>query len=136
MLDGEAVTVPAWDIWAVVAGHELAADDEILERFVHEVTEVDGAVGVGGTVVEDEFFASLTGRLHRVVETGFGLVIGGECVPSFEGCWFVLDQIGLHWEGSLGEVEGFFVVGLVGFGVWCVGHFLSIRGAEEARVFV
>lgn len=68
MFDGEAVAVPAGDVGAVVSSHELAPDDEVLERFVHEVTEVDGAVGVGGAVVEDEFFAAFTGRLHRVVE--------------------------------------------------------------------
>jgi len=41
VLDGEAVAVPTWDIGAVVSGHELASDDEVLERFVHEVSEVD-----------------------------------------------------------------------------------------------
>lgn len=53
----------------------------------------------------------------------FGIDI--EIIPAFEGCWFVLDQVGLHGEAGLGEIEGFFEVGLVG-GVCCasvvVGH--------------
>ena len=94
MLDGEAVAVPAGDVGAVVSCHELAPDDEVLECFVHEVTEVDGAVGVGGTVVEDECFASFTGGLHRVVEA----LLVSQRVPSLEGCRLVLHEVGLHGE--------------------------------------
>lgn len=115
VLDGEAVAVPAWYVGAVVSGHELAADDEVLERFVHEVSEVDRAVGVGGAVVEDESLASLGGFLHCVVEA----LLVGEGVPAFERGGLVLDKVRLHGEGGLGEVEGLFVVR---FGC-CVGHF-------------
>lgn len=120
----------------MVAGHELGSDDEVLECFVHEVTEVDGAVGVGGAVVEDEFFAALGGGLHGVVEALVVGAIGFECVPAFEGCWFVLDEVGLHGEGGLWEIECFFVVWRVGLLVCGVGHFWGIRGAAWSGVIV
>ena len=52
-LDGEAVAVPAGDVGGVEAGHGLGLDHEVLDALVECVAEVDGAVGVGGAVVED-----------------------------------------------------------------------------------
>ena len=56
-LDGEAVAVPAGDVGGVEAGHGLGFDDEVLDALVERVAEVDGAVGVGGAVVEDVLWA-------------------------------------------------------------------------------
>ncbi len=52
-LNGQAVAVPAGNVGGVEAGHGLGFDDEVLERLVECVAEMDGSVGVGRTVVED-----------------------------------------------------------------------------------
>ena len=52
-LDRQTVAIPAGDVWRIEAGHRLAFDDEVLQRFVERVPEMDVAVGVWRAVVQD-----------------------------------------------------------------------------------
>ena len=52
-LDGQAVAVVAGDVGRVKAGHGLRLDDEVFKALVQGVAKVDGAVGVGRSVVEE-----------------------------------------------------------------------------------
>ena len=54
MLDGQTVTVPTWDIVAALALHDRRTHDEILENLVEQVPDMNRAVGIGRSVVEDE----------------------------------------------------------------------------------
>ena len=69
-LDGKAVAVPAGDVRGVEAGHGLGFDDEVFEGLVERVAEVNGAVGVGGAVVEDVARATGGGGADLGVEIG------------------------------------------------------------------
>ena len=71
-LDRQAVAVPARDVRRVETGHAAAFDDEILQDLVERVPDMNVAVGVGRSVVEDEFwraappFAQLTVEVDGV----------------------------------------------------------------------
>ena len=64
-LDGQAVTVPAGNVRGVESGHGPGLDDEVLEGLVERVAEVDCAVGVGRSVVQDVTRA-LPARARRI----------------------------------------------------------------------
>ena len=61
---------------------------------------MDGAVGVGGAVVEDVLRAAGAGLADLAVEVG-GL-------PPGKAGGLVLREVGLHGKGGLGQVEGGF----------------------------
>src|SRR5207245_1141585 len=54
VFDGKAMAVPAWDVRRVETGHGFRLDDEVFDDFVEGGAEVDAAVRVGRTVMEDE----------------------------------------------------------------------------------
>jgi hypothetical protein len=54
VLDGHAVIVPAGHIGRAVAAHAVGAHHDVLERFVERVPDVDVAVGVGRSVVQNK----------------------------------------------------------------------------------
>ena len=94
--DGEAVAVPARHIGGLEAAHPLALEDDVLEDLVEGVADVDMAVGVGGTVVEDVF---------RLFLAGFDqLFIEGHLLPLSEDFQLLLGQIGLHGEVGYRQV--------------------------------
>jgi hypothetical protein len=94
-----ASAVPAGDVRDVEALHGLAADDHVLQALVHEVPEMDAAVGVGGAVVEDPL--ALGGVLAEVAEA----VVDADGLPALEAGGLVLHEVGLHGEGRLRQVE-------------------------------
>lgn len=96
-LDGQTVTIPAWNISSLVSLHVLGLDDEVLQDLVHGRAQVEMAVGIRGPVVEDESRASLPGVKDLFVE----LVL----VPFVQDLRFLLDERCLHREGSPGEVQ-------------------------------
>ena len=102
VFDGQAVAVPAGGVGAVVAGHGLAAHDQVFEHLVEQVAQVDVAVGIGRAVVEDVRALGVILRAQGVVDPELG--------PALVAGRLVLHQVGLHGEGGLGQVEGLFVV--------------------------
>ena len=52
-LDGQAVAIPSRDVRRVESRHGLGFDDEILQALVQRMSEVNGAVGIGRTVVQN-----------------------------------------------------------------------------------
>ena len=92
-LDGQAVAVEAGNVGGVEAGHGLRLDDEVFQTLVEGVAEVNGAVGVGRSVVE---------QIGRAAGAGFAqLLVEAERGPLFEPKRLILRQIGLHREGGL-----------------------------------
>jgi hypothetical protein len=113
VLDGQAVAVPAGDVRSLVALHGAEAEDDVLEGFVDEVTDVDVAVGEGGAVVEDPL---ALGGVGAGDEEALVEVL---LLPLLQARGLVLDELGLHREGRLGEVERILVAFLffrLGFG--------------------
>ena len=95
-LDRQAVAVPAGDVVDVMAEQEAAADDEVLERLVQGVADVDVAVGVGRAVVQDE--------LGTILANFAQLLVQANAVPALQDLRFALWQAGLHWEGGVRKV--------------------------------
>jgi predicted Fe-Mo cluster-binding NifX family protein len=59
------------------------------------VTQVQRAVGVGRTVMENVGGAALAGLAQLGIKVQFG--------PPSEPKRLILGQIGLHWKGGLGQ---------------------------------
>ena len=95
--DWETVTVPAGDVGCVEAGHGFGFDNEVLDALVKGVAEVDRSVGVGWAIVEDVLCGSGAG--------GADLGIQVLLLPDGQAFGLVFGQIGLHGEGSCGQVK-------------------------------
>ncbi len=112
------MAVPAGDVVDVIAEQEAAADDEILQRLVEGVADVDVAVGVGRAVVQD-----VEGRALGLTLFAQG---GIEVAPLLDDRRFLLRQAAAHGEGRLGQEDGFAIVA-AGGGVAGVSHEVSFR---------
>ena len=91
--DGQSVRIPARHVRHVVAAHRLVLDDEILQRLVERVGDVDRPVGVGRPVVEHEGTAVLVALQHFFVNP--------VPFPELDRFRFFLRQAGAH--GKLGH---------------------------------
>ena len=91
--DGQSVRIPARHVRHVVAAHRLVLDDEILQRLVERVADVDRPVGVGRPVVEHEGTAVLVALQHFFVNP--------VPFPELDRFRFFLRQAGAH--GKLGH---------------------------------
>src|ERR1017187_1595930 len=89
-LDGQAVAIVAGDVGSIEPGHGFRLDDEILKALVERVPEVNGPVGVGRAVVKQIDRTALASLAEHVMEAKRG--------PPSQSNWFILRQIGLHWE--------------------------------------
>ena len=97
-LDGQAVAVPAGHVGRVVARHRPAAHHDVLEDLVEGGAEVDVAVRVGRTVVEDEGGPPLARGADLGVEP-----VG---LPLLQAARLGLGQVGFHGELGTREIEG------------------------------
>ena len=101
--DGKAVAVPAGDVIGIPAQHLLRAHDDVLEDLVERVADMQMPVGVGRTVVEDEFFLPLGGLAVQGLDV--------HVLPPGEDFGLKLRQTGLHGKAGLGQEHRRFVIG-------------------------
>ena len=89
LLDRQPVAVPAGHVGRVLAEHRPGADDDVLERLVDGVADVDVAVGVRRPVVEDELLAAGAGSRtcsYRPLASQRAAIAGSFCgSPAFIG---------------------------------------------------
>ena len=104
--DRQAMAVPARDVVAVLAQHLLGAAHQILEDLVEGVADMEVAVGVGWTVVQDEFRPPLALGAQPVVEAHLG--------PPLQQLRLLLGQAGAHGKVGLGQENAGFIVGCHG----------------------
>ena len=97
-LDGQAVAVPAGDVGRVEARHGFGLDDEILEYLVESGAQVNGAVGVGGTVVQDIGGPAGAGGADLAVEVLLR--------PGGEHFGLGHREVGLHGKVRARQVDG------------------------------
>ena len=102
-LDRQAVAIPAWDVGRVEAHHVVGLDDQVLENLVERVADVDIAVGVRRTIVQQEPLRALAGLANLSVQV--------HLVPAGDGLGFGRLQVRLHREGRPRQVTGLFPVG-------------------------
>lgn len=94
------MSVVARHVGAVVPAEGFVLHHEIFERLIECGSDVDGAVGVGGAVVEEEFRASPAGILDEVIDFDF--------FPMFLDLRFQDRKVGAHRDGEIRvwEIEG------------------------------
>jgi hypothetical protein len=68
VLDGHTMIVPAGHIGCAVAPHRIGAHDDVLQHLVERVPHVDIAVGVRGSVVQDEIALRCRFLQHALIE--------------------------------------------------------------------
>jgi len=100
VLDGQAVAVPAGDVGAVKTRHGPALDHEVLEDLVQCRAQVDVAVGVGRTVVQDVGLAAGAAFQDALVDAGI--------LPFFQHLGLFLAELGLHGKVGARQVQRIF----------------------------
>ena len=119
-LNRQAVTVPAGNVIGILAQHLLRPVDHVLEDLVQRVTDVQMAVGVGRTVVENELRQAARGITLTVVEV--------HRLPPTEQVGLAPRQIRLHREVGARKNYGCFIVHVpiihvrLAFGIGCGGR--------------
>jgi hypothetical protein len=93
VLDGHAVIVPAGHERRAVAAHAVGAHNDVLERLVERVPDVDVAVGVGRSVVQDEVAVGRGLGEHLAVQVN----LAPEGLPAR----FLFGQVRPHRDGLL-----------------------------------
>ena len=102
MLDGQAVTVPAGHINAVEARHILGLDHHILDNLVECRPQMDVAVGIGGTIMQDIDFPSFRNIADLLINVYF--------LPHFQHLRFFFREIGSHGKVGFRKIQTVFVV--------------------------
>ena len=111
--DRQSVAIPARNVIGVPARHLLRAHHQVLQDLVECRADMDIAIGIGRTVMEDEEVTAFrilpqTGKeIHRL--------------PALEDVRLLLRQARLHREAGLGQEQGFAIVAHRIFGL--VVHF-------------
>ncbi len=96
--DRQAVAVPARHIRRVLAEHLLGAVDHILEDLVERGAEMNVAVGVGRSVVQNKFLAPARRLAQPAIEVHF--------LPAREDQRLAVWQVPPHREPSPGQKDG------------------------------
>ena len=116
----QTVTIPARHVVRIHALELARLDDHVLEHLVDGVADVDLAIGVGRTVVQNEPFLAFAGFAQLFVELAV--------VPLLDPPGFALGQVATHRKRGIWQVEGFAVIGFL------VGHDAgeSVQTAKRA----
>ena len=116
----QTVAVPARNVVRIHALELTRLDDHVLEHLVDGVADVDLAIGVGRTVVQNEPFLAFAGFAQLFIESAV--------VPLLDPPGLAPGQVATHRERGIWQVEGFAVIGFL------VGHDAgeSVQTAKRA----
>ncbi len=101
-LDRQSVTVPTRHIGSIVAVQCACLDDDVLQDLVHRVPDMDLAVGVRRTVVQDEFRSPGPCRPNLSID-----ILG---LPARQHLGLARGQVRLHGKSGLGKVQRVLVI--------------------------
>ena len=87
------MAVVSGDVGSVKAGHGFGFDDKVLKTFVERVAQVNGAIGVRRTIVEQVGGTAAASLAQLFIEAERG--------PARQPKRFILGQIGLHRKGGM-----------------------------------
>ncbi|SLM48254.1 protein of unknown function [Nitrospira japonica] len=110
MLDRQTMAIPTRHIRHVKARHGFRLDDDVLENLVQGVADMNSAVGIRRTVVEDVAGPPLPGLLDLFVQAFL--------FPPSQQFGFPLRQVRLHGKIGFGQIKRCFVVHR--FGLLCL----------------
>src|SRR6185369_6521334 len=88
--DRQAVAVPARNVEGVLARHLLRAVDHVLQDLVQRVADMDVAVRIRGTVMQDELLAALRGLAQLLPQV--------HLLPGRNDLLLALRQVAAHRE--------------------------------------
>ena len=60
MLDWQTMRIPTWDITRIVTGHSLVFHDDVLQRFVEGMTNVQFTVRIWRAIMQNEWLCVFT----------------------------------------------------------------------------
>ena len=100
--DREPVTVPAGDVVGIVSQHLLGARHHVLQDLVERVPDMDVAVRIRRTVVQDEFGSAARSCAQARIEA--------ELLPARENLRLLLRQPSAHGKVGFGEKKSLAVV--------------------------
>ena len=115
VLNGLTMAVPSRDVGGLIALHGLIAVDDVLRDLVHGMTDVNRAVCIRRSIVQDELLVSLVLFQNLLID----LVV----LPVLETLGLGLGKTGAHGKTGLGQVHGLFVL---------VGHEYPFRIHADA----
>ena len=110
VFDRQAVTIPPRDVGRVETGQRLRTNDDVLEDLVDRVADMNVAIGVGRTVVENETRAALRGRADTLVDVVL--------LPGGNPARFASGEVAAHGKWRVSQIEGFLVVSHNGSHNW------------------
>ena len=102
VLDRQAMAIPTRDVRRIVSGKRTRLDDDVLENLIDRVPNMDVAVGIGRSVVQDKLRPSLGCGANALVE--FALL------PLDNPRRLSLGEIAAHRKCGIGKIEGVLVV--------------------------
>ena len=102
LLNRQAVAVPAGNVGAVKAEQMAGFSDDIFQDFVKRMADVNGTVGIGRAVVQDEF--------RRISEGGALFAVNIGLFPEGQHLRLTLRQIAAHRKSGFGKVQRIFIV--------------------------
>ena len=102
MLDGQAVTIPARHIGRIVTAESPGFDDDVLENLVDRMADVDVAVGIGRSVMQNIFRPAAPLLAQLAVEIDF--------LPMLQDLRLARCKAGLHGEIRLREIQRVLIV--------------------------
>ena len=125
VLDGLAMAIPAGNVRRLKALHGLVAVDDVLGDLVHGVAQVDRAVGIRRTVVQDELLVALVLLEHELIHVVL--------LPALEALRLALRQGRPHGELGLGQVHGLLVLVCHEYPLLVVGANRVVRPKRKKR---
>ncbi|VTR68162.1 hypothetical protein DESC_70002 [Desulfosarcina cetonica] len=102
VFDGQAVAVPARHVGGIEPGHLPGADDDILENLVQRRADMNMAVGIGRTVVQDKSRPTFGRLADALVQLG--------AFPGAELFGLLLGKVGFHGKAGMGKIQGLLVI--------------------------
>ena len=96
------MAVPTRHVGRVEPGKRFRFDNDVFENFVNRMPDMELAVGIGRSVMEDKGRSTLPCFTHLPIQIHLR--------PSFESLGLALRQIGLHRKVCLGQIQRGFVI--------------------------
>ena len=124
-LDGQAVTVPSWNVRRVHSRHGLGFDDEILQALVECVSQVNSTIGVRRTIVQHVGGCSFAPFANAFVDANF--------LPARQNAGLFLRQVGLHRKVGPRQIKGFLQIERHSRRFSQMVDFFQYNGAKKQR---
>ena len=112
VFDRQAMAVPTGDVLRVKARQLAGFNDHVFQHFVERMADVQFAVRIRGSVMQDKQGLSMARHTKFFIQTNVR--------PTLRPSGFAFGQIATHRKRRVGHIEGGAVIVFFGHGVRCV----------------